>query len=107
MRVPINSASADEISELYDISLRRALQIVDYRTINGPFHEPADLAPHIDWRLPEQSEPPKQRSWDGVIFCLVILLCMLYPARHQMNRFCGIKPYHLCPFAVYRLRRYC
>lgn len=89
--VPINTASADIISTLYDIGPRRAQQIIDYRTANGPFHGPTDLAkvqeitpklacflaPHIDWRLPAEPEPPKERSWSDASLWLVILLCLL------------------------------
>lgn len=89
--VPINTASADEIAHLYDIGLRRAQRIVEYRNAHGPFHGPDDLAkvkevpaklaytlsPHIDWCLPQEPEPPKQRSWSDVIFWLVILICLL------------------------------
>jgi len=91
LRVQINSAPADEISTLYDIGPRRAQQIVEYRAANGPFHGPTDLAkvqeitpklaytlsPHIDWRLPEEPESPKQRSWSDAGLWLVILICLL------------------------------
>ncbi|MCE7981590.1 MAG: helix-hairpin-helix domain-containing protein [Caldilinea sp. CFX5] len=89
--VQINSAAAEEIGALYDIGPRRAQQIIDYRTTNGPFHGPDDLAkvkeitpklaytlsPHIDWRLPAEPEPPKQRSWRDAGLWLVVLLCLL------------------------------
>lgn len=90
-RVQINTASVDEISNLYDIGQRRAQLIVDYRNAHGPFHGPADLtnvkeltpklaytlSPHIDWRLPEEPEPPKQRSWSDTFLWLSILICLL------------------------------
>lgn len=91
LRLQINSASAEEIGALYDIGPRRAQQIIDYRTANGPFHGPADLAkvkeitpklaytlsPHIDWGLPAEPEPPKERSWSDAGLWLLILLCLL------------------------------
>ncbi len=90
-RVQINIASADEISTLYDIGLRRAQQIVAYRAANGPFHGPTDLmkvkeitpklaytlAPHIDWQLPEAPEMPKARSWSDAALWIIILVCLL------------------------------
>ncbi|MCB0110673.1 MAG: helix-hairpin-helix domain-containing protein, partial [Caldilineaceae bacterium] len=81
--VPINSATADEIGLLYDIGPHRAEQIVQHRTAAGPFRGPTDLAkvipsklaytlaPHIDWRLPEEPMPPKVRSWSEASIWMV------------------------------------
>lgn len=90
-RVHINTATASEISNLYDIGERRARHIVDYREANGSFHGPTDLAkvknippklaytlsPHINWDLPQKHEPPKKRSWSDAIFWMSILICLL------------------------------
>lgn len=89
--VSINSATADEIATLYDISTRRAAAIVTYRQAHGPFHGPTDLAqvpdissrlaffltPHIDWRLPDEPMPEKKRSWSEAFIWIVVLLCLL------------------------------
>lgn len=96
-RVAINTASVDEISALYDIGPRRAQYIVEHRQTNGSFRSPLDLAqvkdiapklaltlsPHIDWRLPEEPEPPKEQDrfaaalWISILVCLLAALLLL------------------------------
>ncbi len=89
--VAINTATANEIATLYDVSTRRAAAVVAYRQTHGPFHGPTDLArvidiseklaffldPHIDWRVPAEPIAPKVRSWFDALIWGVVLLCLL------------------------------
>jgi hypothetical protein len=91
--VQINSASAEAISELYDIGPILATRIVRYRDTFGYFRGPDDLsrvegvsaslavtlAPHIDWTSPKQVAEKRDRDWVMAIGALVIAFTIAWP----------------------------
>src|SRR5687767_84618 len=86
--VKINLATADEIAELYDVGPKLAQRIVEYRQAHGYFQGPEGLdkvegissdlaitlAPHIDWQIPIQPQPLKERDWTGFLTSVVITI---------------------------------
>lgn len=79
--IRINHDSAERITELHGVSTKLAERIVRHRTSQGYFRNPDDLdkvkgvslglanalAPHIDWSIPEEAPPMKERSWPTAI----------------------------------------
>ncbi|WP_421901290.1 ComEA family DNA-binding protein [Maridesulfovibrio sp.] len=87
--VAINTANAEEISQLYGVGLVVAERIVTYREENGFFTRHDELAqvegiskahaytlaPHIDWSVPEENAKSFMNGvsvWGGLILLWVI-----------------------------------
>lgn len=84
-RVMINTADAADVAKLYGIDPVLAARIVAFRSQNGPFHGPADLAlvdglstdlayvltPHIDWRYEFVPGDEVDRSIFALSVCII------------------------------------
>src|SRR5215208_2305795 len=91
-RIRINTATAEELEQLYDIGPDSAQRIISYRAAHGPFRSPVDLArvegvsseladvlaPHIDWHVSEEPEPLTERSWFRAIVVVALYVPILY-----------------------------
>jgi len=90
--VKINLGTPEEIAMLYDIGSDLAERIVKYREDHGYFCGPEDLArvegigldlaitlaPHIDWRVRVEPEPPKERQWGRALLAMGMVLALLW-----------------------------
>jgi competence ComEA-like helix-hairpin-helix protein len=85
--VCINTDPPEKIAALYNVGEKRARNIVGYRSANGPFKGPEDLAkvkgvgldlattlsPWIDWNVPNTT-PTINRPWWLIGLALVLLV---------------------------------
>lgn len=90
--IRINTATIEQIDELYGIGPELAERIVEHRSQHGPFRRPKDLAevngvsidlalilsPQIDWAVPDTAAAKRQIDPTDVFVVVAVLLSMLW-----------------------------